>query len=80
MIEQKPSTPIPQTLVIHSLYLLGVFITLIAVGVLLGQTLFAFIATVTGVTVTVGAIMWLLLGVFTLLLGIYRSRTELSDE
>lgn len=52
------------------MYLLGLSVTLVAIGAFLGETLFALIASVVGVSVLVAAVVWIFLGIITLLISV----------
>jgi|APHM01.1.fsa_nt_gi hypothetical protein len=80
MVTMTEETPIPRTLEIHPLYVVGVAISLIATGAVLGQTLFAAIAATTGVGVLVGGVLWFVLGIITMLMGIAARRKDVRNE
>jgi hypothetical protein len=52
------------------MYLLGLSVTFIAIGALLGETLFAFIASLIGISVGVGAVVWIVLGAIILFISV----------
>ena len=64
---------------IHPVLILGVGILLVAMGAIFAETLFAAIAGITGVSVLVGASIWTILALITIVLGFFRS-VEVSND
>lgn len=64
---------------VHPVFLLGVGVLLIATGAILGQTLFAAISSITGVSVLVSAALWAIIALMTMLLGVARSFEVVDD-
>jgi hypothetical protein len=70
----EEGAPISRTIQIHPTFLLGVTVFLMALGAFFAETLFVVIAGMTGVSVLVGSLVWLVIGVVTMLAGIVASR------
>ena len=53
------------------LRLLGEWVTMIAIGAVFGQTVFEPLSEALGISILVGSIVWVVIGVLTMLLAIY---------
>lgn len=71
---ERPDTPVGKAVRIHPVFLGGVAVFLIAFGAFLGETLFITISTVLSIGVLTGALVWMTLGLITVLLGVWAGR------
>lgn len=71
--------PISPPFRLQVLYVVGLSVTLLAVGALLAETLFVFIASVIGITVLQGAVTWIVIGVLTLALAVFAIRSGVGE-
>jgi len=63
---------------VHPVFLIGVGVGLIALGSILGVTLFASFASLVGVSVLVLSLEWIVVAFITIIIGLWRSFDELG--
>lgn len=72
----EKGAPISRTINIHPVFLVGVTIFLVGVGVFVSETMLESITTSVGITAIVWAVVWIMIGVVTMVAGITASRME----